>query len=104
MAEANLDLLIGRTVLSRDGEQIGRIEAIKAKRDGEDLVVTEFHVGAYAALERLSALRIGTAILNLIRLPRQAYRIPWDKLDISDARKPRTVCSRQELRDQYRQA
>ena len=103
MAETNLDLLIGRVVLSRDGERIGRIEAIKAQRNGEDLIVTEFHVGAYAALERLSALRIGIAILGLIRLPRRGYRIPWDKLDISDSRKPRTICSREELRDHHMQ-
>ena len=102
MAEVNLDLLIGRVVLSRGGERVGRIEAIHAERDGEDHVVTEFHVGAYAALERLSALRLGVALLDLIRLRRRGYCIPWDKIDISNPPKPRTLCSRQELRDQYR--
>jgi hypothetical protein len=104
MAEANLDLLIGRVVLSRDGERVGRIEAIKAERQGQDLIVTEFHVGAYAALERLSSLRIGIAILGLIGLARKGYHIPWDKLDISDPRQPMSACSSQDLRDHYMQA
>ncbi|MGX8008965.1 hypothetical protein ACVDG8_008080 [Mesorhizobium sp. ORM8.1] len=99
MAEINLELLVGQRLLARDGETVGYIEAIRAEQDGDDLVVTEFHVGAYAALERLSALRMGVAVLDLFRLrrPYGGYRIPWDKLDISDPRKPRLLCSRQEL-------
>jgi hypothetical protein len=104
MPEACLDLLIGRIVLTRDGKRIGRIEAIKANWKGEDLFVTEFHLGAYAALERLSALRLGIAVLDLIRLRRSGYCIPWDRLDISDPRRPRALCSMKELREQHRKS
>ena len=65
---------------------------------GGDLAVTEYHLGAYAALERLSASLIGWATLGLFR-PRQGggRRVPWDKLDLSDPEHPRLSCPVAEL-------
>ncbi|TJV53461.1 MAG: hypothetical protein E5Y01_03870 [Mesorhizobium sp.] len=99
MANVNLEHLAGRRVVSEGGRSIGYIEEIIAERDGDDLVVTEFHVGIFAAFERLSASTIGTALLDLFGLRRRdgLYRIPWDKLDISDPRAPRLLCSDEEL-------
>jgi len=99
MATINLEHLAGRRVLSMHGKSIGRVEEIRAEPDGADLIVTEFHVGIYAALERLSASAIGTAVLDLFRLRRRdgLYRIPWDKLDISDPARPRLLCTKEEL-------
>lgn len=59
----------------------------------------EFHVGIYAAFERLSAWTIGIALLDLFRLRRRdvLYCIPWDKLDISDPARPRLLCPIGEL-------
>ncbi|AZO09461.1 MULTISPECIES: hypothetical protein [unclassified Mesorhizobium] len=99
MANVNLELLAGRRVLSQSGKSIGRLEEIIAEADGEDLVVTEFHVGIFAAFERLSASMLGTALLDFFALRRRQglYRIPWDKLDISDPAHPRLLCDDQEL-------
>ncbi|RWC26386.1 hypothetical protein [Mesorhizobium sp.] len=99
MATVNLEHLAGRRVFSERGRCIGRIEEIIAERDGDDLVVTEFHVGIFAAFERLSASTIGTALLDVFALRRREglYRIPWHKLDISDPARPRLLCSDQEL-------
>jgi hypothetical protein len=101
MATVNLEHLAGRRVLSQGGRSIGHIEEIIADQDGDDLVVTEFHVGIFAAFERLSASTIGTALLDFFALRRREglYRIPWDKLDISDPTRPRLLCSEQELSD-----
>ncbi|TGQ62671.1 MAG: hypothetical protein E5V49_18635 [Mesorhizobium sp.] len=95
----NLELLAGRRVLSLRGKSIGHLEEIRAEQHGGDLVVTEFHVGIYAAFERLSASVIGTALLDLFRLRRRdgLYRIPWDMLDISDPKRPRLLCPMTEL-------
>ncbi|MBZ9961485.1 MULTISPECIES: hypothetical protein [unclassified Mesorhizobium] len=99
MSTVNLEHLAGRRVLSRQDESIGYIEEIRAEPAGDDFVVTEFHVGIYAAFERLSASTIGTAVLDFFRLRRRdgLYRIPWDKLDISDPARPRLLCSTTEL-------
>ncbi|TGQ77137.1 MULTISPECIES: hypothetical protein [unclassified Mesorhizobium] len=95
----NLEHLSGRRVLSPRGKSVGHIEEIRAEQVGGDLVVTEFHVGIYAALERLSAFAIGSALLDLFSLRRRDgfYRIPWDMLDISDPKRPRLLCPMTEL-------
>ncbi|MBZ9811394.1 MULTISPECIES: hypothetical protein [unclassified Mesorhizobium] len=98
MSTVNLEHLAGRRVLSQEGKSIGYIEEIRAEPAGDDFVVIEFHVGIYAAFERLSASTIGAAVLDLFRLRRDGlYRIPWDKLDISDPARPRLLCSTTEL-------
>ncbi|MDG4875000.1 hypothetical protein P9273_07815 [Mesorhizobium sp. WSM4935] len=99
MATVHLDHLAGRRVFSEHGRSIGYIEEIIAEQDGSDLVVTEFHVGIFAAFERLSASTIGTALLDFFGLRRREglYRIPWDKLDISDPERPRLLCPDEEL-------
>ena len=99
MAIANLEQLVGRRVFSKEGQCLGRLEEIIAEADGDDLVVTEYHVGIFAAFERLAASSIGTAILDLVRMRHRKgiYRIPWDKLDISDPTRPTVCISEQEL-------
>ena len=94
----HIELLLGRRVLGLDGEPVGRIEEVCAEPRGGDLAITEYHVGAYAALERLSASLIGWATLGLLR-PRQGggHRVPWDKLDLSDPEHPRLTCPVAEL-------
>jgi sporulation protein YlmC with PRC-barrel domain len=96
--DVHLELLIGRRVLARDGRSIGRLEEVRAEAQGTDLVVTEYHVGSYAVLERLSAWSIGRTLLRFFGATgqRSDYRIPWDKLDLSDPRHPRLLC---EVRD-----
>jgi hypothetical protein len=101
MADAlvNLELLLGRPVLSREGRNIGRIEEIKAERQGDDLVVAEYHLGAPAALERLSASAIGRAVLELFGLhdPSKGRRVRWSQLDLTDPTRPRLLCDVSEL-------
>jgi sporulation protein YlmC with PRC-barrel domain len=99
MAAIKVQHLVGKLVASENGERVGHIEAIRAEQQGDDFVITEYHVGAYAALERLSASIIGAALLDLFRLRREkrGYRIPWDRLDISDVEHPRLRGSKQDL-------
>ncbi|PBB18079.1 hypothetical protein CK219_20310 [Mesorhizobium sp. WSM4313] len=99
MATVNLEHLAGRPVFSERGKSIGYIEEIIAEQDGDDLVVTEFHIGIFAAFERLSASTVGTALLDFFALSRREglYRIPWDKIDISDPTRPRLLCPDEKL-------
>ena len=94
--EIQVELLLGRKVLARNGRAIGRIEEMVAEaRDGE-LILTEYLVGTYAFLERLSVSPVARALLGLLRL-RKGYRVAWDQLDLSDVTRPRLTCALSEL-------
>ncbi|HKZ02797.1 MAG TPA: hypothetical protein VJ180_11180, partial [Pyrinomonadaceae bacterium] len=68
-------------------------------------LVTEFLVGRYAVLERLSAWNLGRELLRIFRRNKRfgGYRIPWDKLDLSNPEAPRLRCSVRELKTLQRQ-
>jgi hypothetical protein len=99
VTEVHVELLLGRRVLDPFGRPIGRLEELLADDLENETVISEYHVGSYAVLERLSAWRIGRAVLDLFgarRSPR-GYRVPWDKLDLSDPAKPRLTCPVEQL-------
>lgn len=98
--EINLELLVGRRVYGLNGKSVGHLEEIRAELKAGDCLVSEYLVGAYAAAERLAALSIGRALLRLFGVTRRhrGYRVPWDKLDLSDPARPRLLCSVDELK------
>lgn len=90
--EIHVEMLLGKRVFGLNGKPVGHLEEIVADlRDGE-CFVEEFHVGSYAVLERLAALSIGRNTLRIFGATK-GYRVPWDKLDLSDAERPRLLCS-----------
>lgn len=97
--ELNAELLTGRRVLALNGRVVGRLEEIRVEMVKGECFVCEYHVGSYAALERLAAWSIGRALLHVFGARREGggYRVPWDKLDLSDPERPRLLCSVQEL-------
>lgn len=97
--EINIELLLGRRVLALNGHVVGRLEEIHAEMVKGECFIREYHVGSYALLERLAAWSIGRAILHFFGARREGggYKVPWDKLDLSDIKKPRLLCSVQEL-------
>jgi sporulation protein YlmC with PRC-barrel domain len=97
--EVHVEHLLGKRVFALNGRSIGRLEEIHAAVEGVSVVVTEFWVGSYAVLERLSALSIGRPILRFLGVRKRAggYRIPWDKLDLSDPERPCLLCKTEEL-------
>jgi hypothetical protein len=98
LVEINVELLVGRAVLSRAGKTIGHIEEVRAQQDGPDLIITEFHVGLYAAMERISASPIGTELLGLFRLRRRhrGYRIRWNQIELGKS-ELQLLCDEKEL-------
>ncbi|GAX43138.1 hypothetical protein NIES4075_41500 [Tolypothrix sp. NIES-4075] len=98
--EIHLELLLGKTVLDSTGKAIGRIEEVRASKQGEEWIVQEYLIGYAAILERLSAWTVGLGILHLLgaRKIHDGYTIPWDKLDLTDPNKPRLRCSLDELK------
>lgn len=93
--ELHLELLIGKCVLDSTGQPVGRIEEIRAAQQGDDWVIQEYLIGTAAVLERLSAWTLGIRILHLLGAHKiyEGYRVPWDKLELSDPQHPRLRCS-----------
>ncbi|BAY10656.1 hypothetical protein [Calothrix sp. NIES-2098] len=98
--EIHLELLLGKQVLDSNGKAIGRIEEVRAEKQGEEWLVQEYLIGYAAILERLSAWTIGLGILHLLgaRKIYGGHKVPWDKLDLSNPDKPRLRCSLEELK------
>jgi hypothetical protein len=90
--EVHLQQVLGAVVRDRKGRRVGRLEEVRAEAHGAHLEVTEWHLGSYAAFERLAAWSIGRAVLNLFGAAGHAYRVPWDKLDLKDVKRPVLRC------------
>ncbi|CAB3697326.1 hypothetical protein [Paraburkholderia rhynchosiae] len=101
MTQFNVDLLLGRQVLSREGTPLGRIEAIKVMRDGDAWVISEFHIGPDALLERLALGLLPRLLREAVQRKSRSrrHRIAWHQIDVNDPRHPRLVCSDAELQD-----
>lgn len=97
--EIHLELLIGKQVFALNGKSIGRLEEVRAELNARGYCfVTEFLVGSYAFLERLSAWRMSREIMRTLHLRRkEGYRVRWEQLDLSDPRRPRLACEVDEL-------
>lgn len=100
--EVHLERLLGHKVFDSEGELVGRIEEVVARRHDGEWVVQEYWVGTSALLYRLSARGAARAFLSLFVSKQQApgYRVPWDKLDLSHAEKRlRLDCACHELEE-----
>jgi sporulation protein YlmC with PRC-barrel domain len=99
--ELKLELLLGSRVVDINGERVGRIEEVLADRDGDELLVTHYLVGRYGLFERFSIYHVGIGVLRYLGSRAQSanpHRVPWDKMDLSDAEHPRLTCSIDELK------
>jgi hypothetical protein len=98
--EVHAELLIGRRVRAMNGRIIGRLEEIRVRQEARACYVEEFLTGGYGVVERLAGSTIARAVFHVIgaRKKQSSYRIPWDKLDLSDPNQPRLLCEVSELR------
>lgn len=96
--EAHVEQLLGRRVVDADGIVVGRLEEMRAEIIDGELVVTEFHIGAGAALERIGEFVTQLPFLRYIPYTRHMYRVPWDQFDLSDTLRPRVRVRRDTLR------
>ncbi len=85
MAEIHLELLIGRRVVDANGNTVGHIEEIVARRTRNECVIEEFHTGSGSGLERLLGHALG------FRWAHKPHVIKWDQLDLTDPLHPRLV-------------
>ena len=99
MNEIRVELLIGKKVFDSNGELLGRLEEIHSRPEGKDLVFEEYLVGTYGLLERLSVIPLRIPLLPFIssKKVQPLYKIPWDRLDLSDPENLRAKCSKRDL-------
>ena len=97
--ELRLERLLNRRVYALDGRSIGRLEEVRVEPRKDALYIVEYRVGTYALLERLAGSPIGRSILRTLRLARRGggYRVPWNKLDLSNEEQPRLRCDVRDL-------
>jgi sporulation protein YlmC with PRC-barrel domain len=94
--EVKFELLLGKKVYAADGKSVGRLEEVRAGLRRGECFVEEYHVGSYAVFERLAAVSLGRALLGRFGAG-GGYRVPWDKLDLTDPTRPRLRCPVDEL-------
>lgn len=99
--ELHLELLLGKPVVDPNGNHVGHIEEMRAEQRGDEWVIVEYLVGIAAIAERLSAWTIGASLLRLLGAHkfRTGYRVPWNKLDLSEPDHPRLMCTVAELKE-----
>jgi hypothetical protein len=87
-------------VYDMQGKPVGHVEEVRVVRRGEAWVVAEYHVGAFALLERLGAWPLGRAILRTLHAGRKGggYRVPWYELDLADPARPVLRCGVDQLK------
>jgi hypothetical protein len=99
MRSINLELLLHREVKDPSGRRAGRIEEIRARRDGEEIVVEAYHLGPQALLERLAAPVMRLRLFRALGVHTHSHgrRAQWDQMDLSDPDKPVLRCPVDEL-------
>ena len=65
-----------------DGRVVGRLQEFRAEREHDYYVVTEYHVGPAALIERLAVRHSRIHAPG----PRHGYRVRWDQLDVEESR------------------
>src|SRR5438067_13643619 len=98
ITEAHVERLLGKRVRDADGEVVGRLQEFHVDIVGGDYLVTEFHIGPAALLERIAGFFTQLPLLKLIPIPKWEYRVPWSALDLSEPWQPRLRVRKADLR------
>lgn len=89
MAEVRVERLLGRLVRDGRGRHVGRIEEIRAEREGDEWVVRGYVLGLGGLIERLAAGAIARAVLGPLARRRRRRDLAWAELDLADPERPR---------------
>ena len=86
--EAHVEQLIGRKVRDERGRELGRIEEMIVEVIDDEYVVTEFHLGTGALIERVTGFVRQLPFFGLIPGAKEPKRVGWKEMDLSDPRNP----------------
>jgi len=91
--EVAFQSLLGKVVRDRHGKALGRIEEVRARREGNHLVIEEYILGRKGLLERLAATGIRLKAIPFVQ-PENHFKpqtVRWDELDISNPERPKFI-------------
>ncbi len=98
MKTVRLEDFVGHAVHDADGRPIGRLHEVRARREGDELVVVDYLVGPTGWLERFSLVGIGRELLGIFGLARsRGYVVPWRDMELGEPGRPRCTCRADEL-------
>ena len=75
--EIHVELLLGRKVRDADDRVVGRIEELRSAIVDGERVVTEFHIGPAALLERIGVVASELPLLRLLGSGVAPRSVPW---------------------------
>jgi len=99
----HVESLMGRPVIDDSGKFVGHIAEIHAGPDpAGHLVVREYLLRHHKLLDSISITGVATLLVRLLggRSEHAGIKVPWDKMDLSDPRHPKTLCHSGELTKQ----
>ena len=89
--EVHVERLLGRKVTDADGKVVGRIEEMRSAIVDGERVVTEFHIGPAALLERVGLAFAELPIVGWLASVAESRSVPWYLIDLEDPRHPRLL-------------
>jgi len=92
-AEVRLDQILGRSVITGTGRTIGRIEEFRTAVRGGERIVVEYALGGAGLM-----VRLGVGVRQVFGRAARGHIARWDQIDLTDPRRPRLLCSIEELR------
>ena len=97
--EIHLELLVSKRVVDANAQLAGRIEEVYAEQQGGETVIQEYLRGPDAMGARLAVWLTGLRMLHWLGVGKsnRGYRVPWDKMDLTDPEQPRLRCAKEEL-------
>jgi sporulation protein YlmC with PRC-barrel domain len=95
--EVHVEQLLGYRVRDPDGCVVGRLEEFRVDIVDGEAVVTEFHIGGAAVLERIAGFASELPLVRHLPFTFTKYRVPWQDMDLSDPERPRVRVPRAEL-------
>jgi sporulation protein YlmC with PRC-barrel domain len=98
MMEAHVERLIGARVRDCDGVSVGRLEEMKVEIIDGEPVVTEFHIGTGAAIERIAGFVRQLPFFSSLPFHPTEFLVPWTIVDLTDPSHPRLTVGKAELR------
>jgi sporulation protein YlmC with PRC-barrel domain len=99
MRELHMYEFLGRKVHDADGKYAGALEEVEVERGDEFCAVKNYLVQHRGLIDRITAWALTQSIRKAIpvREKSKPYRVPWDKMDLTDPQHPRITVPQSEL-------
>jgi sporulation protein YlmC with PRC-barrel domain len=76
--DVHIELLLGTKVRDVNGEDVGRIEELRAEQNGDSCCVESYMIGASALVERMSAWTLVRPVKRMLKARHiySAFEVP----------------------------